>query len=93
MLRNFDPSEQEETDEPVRVASQQSSTEEKERNLHEGVDLETSKLTEEQKEIARELFHKWKHIFSKGITDIEHTDLVKHHIKLTNEEPFKEPFR
>ena len=22
-----------------------------------------------------------------------HTDLVKHHIKLTNEEPFKEPFR
>ena len=93
VLRNFDPSEQEETDEPVRVASQQSSTEEKERNLPEGVDLETSKLTEEQKEKARELVHKWKHIFSKDITDIGHTDLVKHHIKFTNEEPFKEPFR
>ena len=93
VLRNFDPSEQEETDQPVRVASQQSNTEETERNLPEGVDLETSKLTEEQKEEARELFHKWKHIFSKGITDIGHTDLVKHQIKLTNEEPFKEPFR
>ena len=93
VLRNFDPSEQEDIDDPVRIASQQSSSEEKERNLPEGVDLETSKLTEDQKEDATDLFHKWKHIFSKGITDIGHTDLVKHHIKLTDEEPFKEPFR
>ena len=63
MLRKFDPSEQGGTDEPVRIASQQSSTEEKARNFPEGVDLETSKMTEEQKEDATELFHKWKHIF------------------------------
>ena len=63
MLRNLDPSEQEETDEPVRIASQQSSTQEKARNFPEGVELETSKMTEDQKEDATELFHKWKHIF------------------------------
>ena len=93
VLRNFDPLEQEERDESVLVASQISNTEETERSLPERVDLETSKLTSDQKEVATELFHKWKDIFSKGITDIGHTDLVKHQIKLTNDEPFKEPFR
>lgn len=32
-------------------------------------------------------------IFSRGPTDLGHTDLIKHEINLTDETPFKEPFR
>ena len=31
-------------------------------------------------------------MFSRGPTDLGHTNLVKHKIKLTEEKPFKEPF-
>ena len=36
---------------------------------------------------------KWKHLFSKGITNLGNCDLVKHKINLTDEKPFKEPHR
>ena len=58
-----------------------------------GLDLADSKLTDEQKETATQLFAKWQHVFSRGPTDLGHTNLVKHEIKLTDEKPFKEPFR
>ena len=58
-----------------------------------GVDLSNSKLTEDQKVRAAEVFQKWQDIFSRGPTDLGHTDLVQHEIKLTDEKPFKEPFR
>ena len=58
-----------------------------------GVDLSNSKLTEDQKVRAAEVFQKWQDIFSRGPTDLGHTDLVQHEIKLTDDKPFKEPFR
>ena len=57
------------------------------------VDLSNSKLTEDQEVRAAEVFQKWQDIFSRGPTDLGHTDLVKHEIKLTDDKPFKEPFR
>ena len=35
----------------------------------------------------------WKDIFSCSKTDMGHTDLVKHNIKLVDDEPFKQPHR
>ena len=35
----------------------------------------------------------WTHLFSDVLTDIGKTDLLKHKIKLTDETPFKEPYR
>ena len=58
-----------------------------------GLDLTDSKLTYQQKEKPTEVFAKWQNIFSRGPTDLGHTILVKHEIKLTDEKPFKEPFR
>ena len=42
---------------------------------------------------SRLCFHRWNNIFSRGTTDIGHTDLVKHQIKMEKEEPFKETYR
>ena len=58
-----------------------------------GVDLSNSKLTVDQKVQAAEVFQKWQDIFSRELTDLVHTDLLKHEIKLTDDKPFKEPFR
>ena len=42
---------------------------------------------------VEELLLKWKHIFSTGDTDLGRTNQVKHHIVLTNSEPFRERYR
>ena len=34
---------------------------------------------------------KWESVFSKNVFDIGHTKLVEHHIKLSDDQPFKEP--
>ena len=57
-----------------------------------GVDLSNSKLNEDQKVRAAYVFQKWQVFFSRGPTDLGHTDLLQHEIKLTDEKPFKEPF-
>jgi len=57
------------------------------------VDLESTDLTEEQKETAYKLFKKWNHVFSKSSTDLGHTDLVEHEIKLSDSTPFRDPPR
>ena len=41
-----------------------------------GVDLSNSKLNEDQKVRAAEVFQKWQDIFSRGPTDLGHTDLL-----------------
>ena len=64
-----------------------------EQQLPEGVDLTGSAVTEEQKAQMKTFLSKWKGIFSKGITDLGNCDLVKHKIKLIDNEPFKEPHR
>ena len=37
------------------------------------------------------LFAKWESVFSKNLFDIGHTKLVEHHIKLSDDQPLKEP--
>lgn len=61
--------------------------------MPEDIELDSSMLNSKQMEMAANFFHRWDNIFSTGITDIGHTDLVKHQIKLEKEEPFKEPYR
>jgi hypothetical protein len=57
------------------------------------VDLDGTDLSPEQKQEVYKLFRKWDTVFPKSKFDIGHTTAVKHSIKLTNPEPFKEPFR
>ena len=45
------------------------------------------------KEQAKTLLSKWPDIFSKGPTDLGKTDIVRHEINLTDESPFKDPYR
>ena len=72
---------------------QQTAQSEKDRELPEGIDLTSSNLREEQREQLKDFLTKWNHIFSKDITDLGKCDLVKHQIKLDDNEPFKEPHR
>ncbi|MCG8034499.1 MAG: hypothetical protein JAZ03_20335, partial [Candidatus Thiodiazotropha taylori] len=58
-----------------------------------GVDLSDSVLSEDQKAKASLIFQKWQSVFSRGLLDLGHTDLVKHTIKLTDDTPFKEAYR
>jgi hypothetical protein len=41
----------------------------------------------------QQVIGKWEHIFSKSSTDIGKTDLIKHHFTLTDDKPFKLPYR
>ena len=42
---------------------------------------------------ARQLFHEFAHIFALESTDMGHTSMVKHQIRLDNYTPFKERYR
>ncbi|MCG8044919.1 MAG: RNase H-like domain-containing protein [Candidatus Thiodiazotropha endolucinida] len=57
------------------------------------VQIDEDNLTPDQLIEAKAVLNKWSDIFSKGPTDLGKTDLVKHTIKLTDETPFKEPYR
>ena len=52
-----------------------------------------SELPLEDKQQLIDLIEKWKCVLSTGPTDLGLTTLVEHEIKLTDETPFKEPFR
>ena len=58
-----------------------------------GFQTDEDNLTPDQLSRAKSLLNKWSDIFSKSPTDLGKTDLVKHSIKLTDETPFKEPYR
>ena len=58
-----------------------------------GVKLETDELSPEQLLRAQQVLGKWEHIFSRGLTDLGKTDLVKHKIDLLDTKPFKQPYR
>jgi len=58
-----------------------------------GVDLSSSDMTPDQKHKILKLFEKWQSIFPKTSLDLGHTSAVKHKIELTNDTPFKEPYR
>ena len=91
VLREADLEIDQKVENSARMASQR--IEEQESELPTGVNLDESDLNEEQKDLAEKLFRKWNSIFSKGDLDIGRTKLVEHHIKLNNEEPFKDPHR
>ena len=58
-----------------------------------GIHLPRDNLSSGELNEASELLGRWKHIFSTGPTDLGFTDLVEHEINLTDETPFKEPYR
>ena len=58
------------------------------------LDIQISEnLTTSQVRQVQEFLSNWTHLFSDGPTDIGKTDLLKHKIKLTDDTPFKEPYR
>jgi hypothetical protein len=57
------------------------------------VDLSEKELSPSQLQTVWELLHKWSDVFASGPTDLGHTRLVKHRIRLTNDTPFKERHR
>ena len=67
------------------------SIEESNISLPEGINFYGNDLNEEQKHEAMKLFAKWESVFSRNLLDIGHIKLVEHHIKLSDDQPFKEP--
>ncbi|CAG2186801.1 unnamed protein product [Mytilus edulis] len=55
--------------------------------------VELTELTPEMKGKLENLICNWKSIFSTGPTDLGFTTLVEHEINLTDEKPFREPYR
>ena len=55
--------------------------------------IDGENLSSEQYTKAERLLNNWSDIFSTGLTDLGKTDLVKHKINLTDNTPFKEPYR
>ena len=53
----------------------------------------TKEWTQEQKERARALLTKYSFLFAMDSMDLGKTDLVKHHIELTNYTPIKDRYR
>ena len=58
-----------------------------------GVQIGIDNLTPEELGEAKGLLNKWSDIFSTCVTDLGRTDTAKHEIKLTDNTPFKEPYR
>ena len=55
--------------------------------------IDTDNLTTDQLRTNKQVLNKWSDISSKGPTDLGKADIVTHEIKLTDETPFKEPYR
>ena len=55
--------------------------------------IDEENLTSDQLTRVKSVLNKWSDIFSKSPTDLGKTDLVKHTIKLTDDTPFKDPYR
>lgn len=58
-----------------------------------GVKINEGNLSSDQAHSFHKFLNKWKHIFSTSFIDIGRTDLVEHEIKLSDNTPFKEPYR
>ena len=55
--------------------------------------LEDSCLNSHEKEKVKPLFEKWQNVFSKGPLDLGHTNVVEYEINLSDNKPFKDPYR
>lgn len=57
------------------------------------IKISEDNLTASQASQVKQSLSSWTHLFCEGPTDIGRTDLLKHQIKLTDDTPFKEPYR
>ena len=57
------------------------------------VKIDTSNLTPGQISRTREVLCNWSSIFFTSPTDLDRADIVKHEIKLSDDTPFKDPYR
>ena len=74
--------------------SQESKTDNESVSLEDlGVNIDTSNLSGDQEVQIKDVLNKWSHVFSKSPTDLGKTDTVKHTIHLTDDTPFKDPYR
>ena len=90
VLRSIDPFQFDE--EQANLFSQ--TAEESKFNLADiGVSLEESCLSSEETEKVKPPFEKWQNVFSKGPLDLGHTNVVEHGINLSDNTPFKDPYR
>ena len=58
-----------------------------------GIKIESDNLTPDQLCRAKQVLGNWSDIFSTSPTDLGRTDAVKHNINLTDDVPFKDPYR
>ena len=58
-----------------------------------GLKIDKENITPEQLHRVRQVLGNWPQVFSKGLTDIGRCNLVKHKIVLTDDRPFKQPYR
>lgn len=58
-----------------------------------GVQIPSDTLSSEQKSKVIDFLEGWKHVFSSGLTDLGCTSKVEHEIELTDNKPFKKPYR
>ena len=58
-----------------------------------GIKVNKDDLTNDQLLRLQQVLGKWENIFSKSSKDLGKTDLVKHKITLTDNKPFKLPYR
>lgn len=87
-LRRWDP----ETENKHDNRQEQNDTKEKHAFL-EKVNIDLNHVGNIKKEKLHSLFWQYKDVFSTGNLDIGNTDLIRHEIKLTTNEPFKESYR
>ena len=91
VLRNIDPIDSKKSKEEQARISQLHVNQKDQ--LPEGTNLDKSALTTTQKEQLSQFLKRWQEVFSTGISDLGNCDLVQHEIKLTDDEPFKDPYR
>ena len=91
VLRNIDPIDSKKSKEEQAWISQLHVNQKDQ--LPEGINLDKSALTTTQKEQLSQFLKRWQEVFSTGISDLGNCDLVQHEIKLTDDEPFKDPYR
>ena len=58
-----------------------------------GIKIDSENLTEDQLLRAKQVLGNWSSIFSTSPTDLGRTNSVKHKINLTDDAPFKDPYR
>ena len=79
-----------EIEDPVVASEEQASADEA---FFAECNLTNNSLSEEEMSILKELLLEYRYIFSLSDFDIGHTDTVKHNIKLTDDNPFKQRHR